>query len=283
MLLSAAVLVTSSILASPPDFTTIPADPFEVEQSLSAARIDAIKAIAIARNAVDGACVGFSTRIEGEQVFYDIEISASGATRTVIVNGSTGQTTAPTTTIPQAIATALALVDGFIKSVTADFSATPPSLTVVVYATGIRHDVLINAETGAIVSDTAKTRFPGTPINDLEIKTEPSGLMIVELEEGTGPTPQSPASKVTVHYTGYLLDGTKFDSSVDRGTPATFPLNGVIRGWTEGVGSMRLGGKRKLIIPYEMAYGERGRPPQIPAKATLVFDIELIEINEINE
>lgn len=280
MILSAAVLVASTVLSSPPDYTTIPADPFEVEQSLSAARIDAVKAIALARAAVNGTCVGFSTRLEGEQVFYDIDVSANGAIRTVVVDGATGQTTAPTTTIPQAIAAALASVDGFVKSVSTDFAATPPSLTVVVYASGIRHDLLINAETGAVVSDTAKTRFPGAPINDLEITTEPSGLMIVELEEGTGPTPPSPESKVTVHYTGYLLDGTKFDSSVDRGTPATFPLNGVIRGWTEGVGSMRLGGKRKLIIPYAMAYGERGRPPQIPAKATLVFDVELIEIAE---
>ena len=82
-----------------------------------------------------------------------------------------------------------------------------------------------------------------------------------------------------VHYVGTLLDGTKFDSSVDRGQPAQFPLGGVIPGWTEGVGSMKIGGKRKLVIPYALAYGERGRGP-IPAKATLIFDVELLEIQE---
>jgi hypothetical protein len=88
----------------------------------------------------------------------------------------------------------------------------------------------------------------------------------------------NPASvpTVTVHYTGWLNDGTKFDSSVDRGTPASFNLCGVIPGWTVGVGSMNVGGKRRLVIPAGLAYGPDGRPPSIPGGATLIFDVEVL-------
>jgi len=112
----------------------------------------------------------------------------------------------------------------------------------------------------------------------VEVITTPSGLAYATLEAGDGPTPPSSASSVTVHYTGWLVNGTKFDSSVDRGQPATFPLNRVIGGWTEGVGSMKVGEKRKLIIPSDLGYGDRGSPPDIPPGATLIFDVELIAI-----
>jgi peptidylprolyl isomerase len=106
-----------------------------------------------------------------------------------------------------------------------------------------------------------------------------SGLQIIDIEVGTGDSPQS-GQTVEVHYTGWLADGTKFDSSVDRGEPFSFVLGAgrVIAGWDEGVASMKVGGKRRLIIPPELAYGESGYPPVIPANAELTFDVELLAI-----
>jgi len=107
--------------------------------------------------------------------------------------------------------------------------------------------------------------------------TTESGLQIVHVKEGTGASP-GPTDTVVVHYHGTFPDGSVFDSSVDRGQPATFPLNRVIPCWTEGVQLIKMGGKAKLTCPPEIAYGARGAPPRIPANATLHFDVELIEI-----
>jgi FKBP-type peptidyl-prolyl cis-trans isomerase len=104
-----------------------------------------------------------------------------------------------------------------------------------------------------------------------------SGLWFVDVTEGTGPSPK-PTDRVKVHYSGWLTNGTKFDSSIDRGQPAEFPLNGVISGWTEGVGSMKVGGKRWLVLPPGLAYGARGAPPRIPGGAVLVFLVELLGV-----
>jgi FKBP-type peptidyl-prolyl cis-trans isomerase len=106
-----------------------------------------------------------------------------------------------------------------------------------------------------------------------------SGLKYKDLKVGEG-TEAEPGDIVTVHYTGTLTDGTKFDSSVDRNKPFSFPLGAgrVIRGWDEGVDGMKVGGKRKLVIPYDLGYGEEGSPPKIPPKATLLFDVELLKV-----
>jgi FKBP-type peptidyl-prolyl cis-trans isomerase FkpA len=105
----------------------------------------------------------------------------------------------------------------------------------------------------------------------------PSGLVITTIKPGTGPSPTA-ADKVKVHYQGTLTDGAVFDSSLQRGEPVTFPLNGVIPCWIEGVQMMKVGGKSRLVCPANLAYGDRGAPPRIKPGATLVFEVELLEI-----
>lgn len=107
----------------------------------------------------------------------------------------------------------------------------------------------------------------------------PSGVIYTETSAGSGAAPK-PTDRVKVHYTGKLTSGETFDSSVDRGEPVTFPLNGVIPCWTEGVQKMKVGGKAKLVCPSDTAYGDRGAPPKIKPGATLVFDVELLGIEE---
>ncbi len=116
--------------------------------------------------------------------------------------------------------------------------------------------------------------------NDSVVQTE-SGLQYMVLKEGTGAKP-GPTDEVTVHYTGKLLNGTVFDSSVERGEPATFPLDKVIPGWTEGLQLMSEGAKYRLFIPSELAYGSKGAGDQILPNSTLIFDVELIKVNKKN-
>ena len=109
------------------------------------------------------------------------------------------------------------------------------------------------------------------------VTTLPSGLQYQVLKEGNGKSPKA-TDKVVCHYEGMLIDGTMFDSSIQRGEPATFPLNGVIAGWTEGLQLMKEGAKYRFFIPYQLGYGERGAGASIPPFATLVFDVDLIEV-----
>ena len=105
----------------------------------------------------------------------------------------------------------------------------------------------------------------------------PSGLVFIPMKPGTGDSPKA-TDKVKVHYEGKLINGTIFDSSVKRGQPAEFPLNGVIPCWTEGVQLMKVGGKSRLVCPSGIAYGDNGSPPKIKPGATLSFEVELLEI-----
>ncbi|MDX9955654.1 MAG: FKBP-type peptidyl-prolyl cis-trans isomerase [Anaerolineae bacterium] len=114
-----------------------------------------------------------------------------------------------------------------------------------------------------------------------ETVTTKTGLQYVDIKVGEGDMPKL-GDTVVVHYTGWLEDGTKFDSSVDRGEPFEFSigLGQVISGWDEGVGTMRVGGVRKLIIPPDLGYGAGGAGGVIPANATLIFEVELLEIRD---
>jgi len=111
------------------------------------------------------------------------------------------------------------------------------------------------------------------------VKVLPSGLQYEVIKEGDGPMPTA-TDNVLTHYHGTLINGEVFDSSVDRGEPISFPVNGVIKGWTEALQLMKKGSKWKLYIPYNLAYGERGAGGKIGPYATLIFEVELLKIND---
>jgi FKBP-type peptidyl-prolyl cis-trans isomerase len=136
----------------------------------------------------------------------------------------------------------------------------------------------------SLVGCSKKVTEPGEsdfkPAPPAPVDPGPAELQIVDDVVGTGRSPKS-GDVVRVHYTGTLMNGTKFDSSRDRGTPFDFTLGegAVIKGWDKGVVGMRVGGKRRLVIPQALGYGEAGSPPNIPPKAGLKFDIELLDVN----
>jgi FKBP-type peptidyl-prolyl cis-trans isomerase FkpA len=137
--------------------------------------------------------------------------------------------------------------------------------------------LLITLPLPALAAEAPQAEEPKVP-QAQEVKTA-SGLLYKSLREGTGAKPTA-ADTVKVHYRGTLLNGTEFDSSYKRNAPAEFPLNRVIKCWTEGVQMMRVGGRAQLLCPPEIAYGSRGAGAAIPPNATLNFEIELLEVKK---
>lgn len=134
---------------------------------------------------------------------------------------------------------------------------------------------IVTVAPGHAQSNASPTKVTGKPTSTA------SGLQYWDIVAGTGATAVA-GKPISVHYTGWLTDGKKFDSSLDRGQPFTFPLGGgkVIKGWDEGVGGMKVGGKRQLRIPPELGYGARGAGGVIPPNATLIFDVELLDVGK---
>ena len=164
-----------------------------------------------------------------------------------------------------------------VKAGLADGVAGKPKLEPRQYMNQIQQLRTSRAATVAAAEKKSGEAFLAKAAAEQGAKRTGSGLVIKTITAGSGPSPK-PTDKVKVHYHGTLTDGTVFDSSVQRGQPATFPLNGVIKCWTEGVQLMKVGGKSRLVCPPELAYGDTGAPPRIKPGATLVFEVELLEI-----
>ena len=136
-------------------------------------------------------------------------------------------------------------------------------------------------ETAEIETEASMSEASGPPPVSGDTITTESGLQYIVIAEGDGTTPQ-PGQTVSVHYTGWFTDGNTFDSSVDRGKPFQFPLGQrqVIAGWDEGVALMRVGDKRRFIVPSDLAYGEQGHSAGIPPNTVLIFDVELLGVGQ---
>lgn len=163
------------------------------------------------------------------------------------------------------------LTDGVLKR--------PAKVDVQAYMPKIQQLAQARASVVADKEKKAGAAFLAKAAAESGAKKTASGAIVIPIKEGTGARPAA-TDKVTVHYHGTLVDGTVFDSSVNRGAPATFPLNGVIKCWTEGVQLIKVGGKARLVCPADIAYGDRGSPPKIKPGATLIFEVELLEITK---
>jgi FKBP-type peptidyl-prolyl cis-trans isomerase FkpA/FKBP-type peptidyl-prolyl cis-trans isomerase FklB len=161
------------------------------------------------------------------------------------------------------------LTDGVLKR--------PAKVDLKVYGPKLQLLHQTRAQAIAAIEKKAGAAFLAKASKEAGTKTTASGLVITTIKEGKGAAPKA-TDTVKVHYHGTLIDGTVFDSSVQRGEPATFALNQVVKCWTEGLQQIKVGGKSRLVCPPDLAYGDRGSPPAIKPGATLVFEVDLLEI-----
>ena len=177
--------------------------------------------------------------------------------------------------IAKAVEIAQKEVGGVASSAMVERDSVPPAIMVDVYTAKFLSRVKIDATNAKILERKDTPRFPGDPVSGQWTEL-PSGLKYYELKLGDGPSPTSPKNAVAITYAAWLTDGTPVDNSSDHGESLVISPSKLVVGLDEGLRTMKVGGKRKLLLPYDLAYGVGGKPPTVPPKATLIIDVELV-------
>lgn len=207
-------------------------------------------------------------------------VSAPEATRFERLAAETPETAKEIEQLPVSLVKAVQIaqeaVEGHASSAKLTFIDEKPRYTVDVYGAKASARVVVDGTSGKVAEREPLYRIPGTQVEGEPTVTE-SGLMFWDIKVGEGTEVPSPNAMVRYHVNGYLTDGTLFDSTY-LGQPRMYPLDRVFAGFREGVSSMNAGGKRKLIMPYNLAFGEHGNPPVVPHRAMIIYDVELLEV-----
>lgn len=191
------------------------------------------------------------------------------------------ETAAQIAALPLSLAGAVdkaeAEVGGHARSADLVLEGASATYTVDVFGAEGSARVTLDGRTGEVTGREELRRLPGLPVEGDPYVSE-TGLVFYDIVEGDGDEVPSQSAMVRFHVNGYLTDGTLFDSTYADGNARMFPLERTFPGFREGVGTMKAGGKRKLILPFQLAYGEHGKPPTVPHRAMIVYDVELLEV-----